>query len=210
MPETARWSEIARDWSEATKAELAEYHRTHSVALSPDNRWLMSNGQPMLVAWDLAMATKPPLRPDGPPDPARSIVLTRDSRPPFFLAFSQDGSRLAESNGLCSVTPGQNGGYRFSLETNLTFGGGSIIGISPDAKHVATSGYEYRVISALATASVGSGPSAPGFITVRSRRKPGVALKQSWTAGSVFPAHANTGDPNGPLEACPLMRSHTR
>ena len=26
--------------------------------------------------------------------------------------------------------------------------------------------------------------------------------------GSVFPAHANTGDPNGPVEACPLMRSH--
>ena len=28
--------------------------------------------------------------------------------------------------------------------------------------------------------------------------------------GSVFPAHANTGDPNGPVEACPLMRSHAR
>jgi hypothetical protein len=28
--------------------------------------------------------------------------------------------------------------------------------------------------------------------------------------GSVFPAHANTGDPNGPFEACPLMRSHAR
>src|SRR6266850_6597384 len=26
--------------------------------------------------------------------------------------------------------------------------------------------------------------------------------------GSVFPAHANTGDPNGPIEACPLMRTH--
>ena len=28
--------------------------------------------------------------------------------------------------------------------------------------------------------------------------------------GSVFPAHANTGDPNGPREACPLMRSQAR
>ncbi|MBP1092705.1 hypothetical protein JOE50_003235 [Bradyrhizobium japonicum] len=28
--------------------------------------------------------------------------------------------------------------------------------------------------------------------------------------GSVFPAHANTGDPNGPIEACPLMRTHAR
>src|ERR1700730_7080599 len=28
--------------------------------------------------------------------------------------------------------------------------------------------------------------------------------------GSVFPAHANTGDPNGPVEACPLMRTHAR
>ena len=28
--------------------------------------------------------------------------------------------------------------------------------------------------------------------------------------GSIFPAHANTGDPNGPLEACPLMRSQAR
>jgi hypothetical protein len=28
--------------------------------------------------------------------------------------------------------------------------------------------------------------------------------------GSVFPAHANTGDPNDPVEACPLMRSHRR
>ena len=28
--------------------------------------------------------------------------------------------------------------------------------------------------------------------------------------GSVFPAHANTGDPNGPVEACPLMSSHAR
>src|SRR6185295_15418235 len=28
--------------------------------------------------------------------------------------------------------------------------------------------------------------------------------------GSVFPAHANTGDPNGPVEACPVMRSHAR
>src|SRR6266478_3446063 len=26
--------------------------------------------------------------------------------------------------------------------------------------------------------------------------------------GSVFPAHANTGDPNGPIEACPLIRTH--
>jgi hypothetical protein len=28
--------------------------------------------------------------------------------------------------------------------------------------------------------------------------------------GSVFPARANTGDPNGPVEACPLMSSHAR
>ena len=28
--------------------------------------------------------------------------------------------------------------------------------------------------------------------------------------GSVFPAHANTDDPNGPLEAFPLMKSHAR
>ena len=28
--------------------------------------------------------------------------------------------------------------------------------------------------------------------------------------GSVFPAHANTGDPNGPLEASPLMRTYAR
>ena len=28
--------------------------------------------------------------------------------------------------------------------------------------------------------------------------------------GSVFPAHANTGDPNGPVEAWTLMRSHAR
>jgi hypothetical protein len=27
---------------------------------------------------------------------------------------------------------------------------------------------------------------------------------------SVFPAHASTGDPNGPFEACPLIRSHAR
>jgi hypothetical protein len=27
---------------------------------------------------------------------------------------------------------------------------------------------------------------------------------------SVFPAHANTGDPNGPFEACPLMTSQAR
>lgn len=25
---------------------------------------------------------------------------------------------------------------------------------------------------------------------------------------SVFPAHANTGDPNSSIEACPLMRTH--
>ena len=28
--------------------------------------------------------------------------------------------------------------------------------------------------------------------------------------GSVFPAHANTGDPDGPIQACPLMRTHAR
>ncbi|SRR6266568_3388356 len=28
--------------------------------------------------------------------------------------------------------------------------------------------------------------------------------------GSVFRARANTGDPNGPIEACPLMRTHAR
>ena len=28
--------------------------------------------------------------------------------------------------------------------------------------------------------------------------------------GSVFPAHANTGDPNGAAEACPVMSSHAR
>jgi hypothetical protein len=27
---------------------------------------------------------------------------------------------------------------------------------------------------------------------------------------SIFPAHANTGDPNGPVEACPLIRSLAR
>ena len=33
-------------------------------------------------------------------------------------------------------------------------------------------------------------------------------MRRRWR--SVFPAHANTGDPNGPVEACPLMRSHAR
>jgi len=28
--------------------------------------------------------------------------------------------------------------------------------------------------------------------------------------GSVFRARANTGDPRGPIEACPLMRTHAR
>jgi len=28
--------------------------------------------------------------------------------------------------------------------------------------------------------------------------------------GSVFRARANTGDPHGPIEACPLMRTHAR
>jgi hypothetical protein len=28
--------------------------------------------------------------------------------------------------------------------------------------------------------------------------------------GSVFRARANTGDPNGPIEACPLTRTHAR
>jgi hypothetical protein len=28
--------------------------------------------------------------------------------------------------------------------------------------------------------------------------------------GSVFPARANTGDPHGPVEACPLMRPRAR
>jgi hypothetical protein len=28
--------------------------------------------------------------------------------------------------------------------------------------------------------------------------------------GSVFTAHAKSGDPNGPLEVCPLMRTHAR
>ena len=28
--------------------------------------------------------------------------------------------------------------------------------------------------------------------------------------GSVFPAHANTGDTNGPFEACPVIRSQAR
>ena len=37
-----------------------------------------------------------------------------------------------------------------------------------------------------------------------------VCEKMRRDGGSVFPAHANTGDPNGPLEACPLMRSQAR
>ena len=28
--------------------------------------------------------------------------------------------------------------------------------------------------------------------------------------GSVFSAHSNTGDPNGPFEACPIIRSQAR
>ena len=31
-----------------------------------------------------------------------------------------------------------------------------------------------------------------------------------WDGGSVFPAHANTGDSFGPIEAFPLMSSHAR
>ena len=37
-----------------------------------------------------------------------------------------------------------------------------------------------------------------------------VCEKMRRDGGSVFPAHANTGDPNGPLEACPLIRSQAR
>jgi hypothetical protein len=44
----------------------------------------------------------------------------------------------------------------------------------------------------------------------------GIAVRQGfWYLRAALPdilapAHANTGDPNGPLEACPLMRSHAR
>ena len=37
-----------------------------------------------------------------------------------------------------------------------------------------------------------------------------VCERMSRDGGSVFPAHANTGDPHGPIEACPLMRTHAR
>ena len=37
-----------------------------------------------------------------------------------------------------------------------------------------------------------------------------VCERRERDGGSVFPAHANTGDPNGPIEACPLMRTHAR
>ena len=37
-----------------------------------------------------------------------------------------------------------------------------------------------------------------------------VCEKMRRDGGSVFPAHANTGDPNGPLEAFPLMSSPAR
>src|SRR5262249_25085339 len=36
------------------------------------------------------------------------------------------------------------------------------------------------------------------------------ASRQNAKNSSVFPAHANTGDPNGPVEACPPIRSHAR
>ncbi len=45
-------------------------------------------------------------------------------------------------------------------------------------------------------------------ISAPAGRDEGTAARHD--GGSVFPAHANTGDPNGPVEACPLMRSHAR
>src|SRR5215467_6453858 len=39
---------------------------------------------------------------------------------------------------------------------------------------------------------------------------PRSAREKGTNGATVFPAHARTGDPNSPLEAYPLMRSHAR
>ena len=44
----------------------------------------------------------------------------------------------------------------------------------------------------------------------KSRLPAEVCEKMRRDGGSVFPAHANTGDPFGPIEAFPLMSSHAR
>jgi hypothetical protein len=44
----------------------------------------------------------------------------------------------------------------------------------------------------------------PTIVTCRGLRED----ETRWR--TVFPAHAKTGGPHGPFEACPLMRTHAR
>jgi transposase len=57
------------------------------------------------------------------------------------------------------------------------------------------------------------GEQASSRVIIASRRvtyPAEVCERMRRDGGSVFPAHANTGDPNGPVEVCPLMSSHAR
>ena len=58
------------------------------------------------------------------------------------------------------------------------------------------------IISSAIVAAIGTG----NLSTASSR-----GLREDKTnGGSVFRARANTGDTNGPIEACPLIRTHAR
>ena len=76
-----------------------------------------------------------------------------------------------------------------------------------------------------AIAVIGIDIGKNSFHVVGHDQRGAIVLHQKWSrgqvpaevcermkrdGGSVFPAHANTDDPNGPLEAFPLMRSHAR
>src|SRR5436190_22900572 len=50
----------------------------------------------------------------------------------------------------------------------------------------------------------------PDWLRVKKQLPAEVCERMRRDGGSVFPAHANTGDPDGPVEACPLMRSQAR
>ena len=73
-------------------------------------------------------------------------------------------------------------------------------------------------------AAIGIDIGKNSFHVVGQDERGAIVLRQKWSRGQIdarlanLPTcligmeatQANTGDPNGPVEACPLMRSHAR
>jgi WD40 repeat protein len=112
----------------------------NSVAFSPDDRWLLTNGS-KLVAWELATAMRPPRGGRWSSQPSPGVVVEESGQGGFFISFSNDGHWLAAGDGLWTVAPTQ-AGAGFSASDKRAIGRSPVVAIDPIASFAASHAFD--------------------------------------------------------------------